>query len=207
MNWQVSMKTMFLSIAFSGTSVAIGQNVENKQLIAVEQPAVTSGQGHGWAVVIGVNEYLDPNFPSLRYSVNDARLVERTLTEHCGFENRVLLLTGNQPGGPHTRPTRKNIQNRVPDWLKQAQPEDTVIVFFSGHGFLDPRGQGYLATEECEKGSPGLTALRTDDLRENFYGSARLRGSCSCSTAATPEERRMRARRGRRRRNSERRSA
>ena len=48
----------------------------------------------------------------------------------------------------------------------QAREGDTVLVFFSGHGFLDDRGQGFLAPKDCRKSNLALSAFRTDDLRD-----------------------------------------
>src|SRR5262249_49181347 len=52
------------------------------------------------------------------------------------------------------------------DWLRNAEPGDTVLVFFSGHGLLDERGQMFLAPRDCERSNLGLSAVRTDDLRD-----------------------------------------
>ncbi len=35
--------------------------------------------GRKWAVIVGVAKYLDAQIPSLRYCVDDARLLEKTL--------------------------------------------------------------------------------------------------------------------------------
>ena len=50
-----------------------------------------------WAVLIGINEYLDPAIPRLQYCVSDARLMARCLTEKCGYASeRILLMTDDQ---------------------------------------------------------------------------------------------------------------
>jgi uncharacterized caspase-like protein len=160
------LKMVLLLIATLGTSMAFGQTGQDgKQLIPVKQAAATSGQGRKWAVVVGANEFIDPAIPTLKYCVADAELVVKTLSERCGYdEDHILLIADNQKA--HLRPTRRNLQMQVPDWLKHAESGDTVIFFFSGHGFLDVRGQGYLALQDSEKENLGLTALRTDELRE-----------------------------------------
>ncbi len=58
------------------------------------------------------------------------------------------------------------MQVQVEDWLNQAKREDTVLVFFAGHGFLDDPGRGYLGTQDCEMAKMESTALRSDDLRD-----------------------------------------
>jgi uncharacterized caspase-like protein len=156
--------TVFLMIVASITCPASGQ--DKRQLRPIGQAAPATDQGRQWAVVIGVNEYIDPAIPALKYCVADAQLMAKQLTERCGYDDqRVLLITDNQPRA-HLRPIKRNLQVQVPDWLKRAQKGDTVIVFFSGHGFLDDRGQGFLAPQDCELANLGLSALRTDELRD-----------------------------------------
>jgi len=122
--------------------------------------------GRKWAVVIGVNRYLDPVITSLEFCVPDAQRVAETLAGKCGYENeRILLITDDQPQD-HLRPLGINLRKQIAGWLKNARPGDTALVFFSGHGFLDARGQGFLAPKDCERENLGLTGFRIDDLRD-----------------------------------------
>ncbi len=160
------MRIVLLSIAASGTSLACGQVAQDgKQLITREQAAATFGQGRKWAVLVGVNNYRDSQIPALRYCVSDAQLVHDKLTQ-CGYEDNHILLLAGERSPAHLQPTTYNLQKQVSARLKDAQPGDTVIVFFSGHGFLDASGHGYLATQDCEMADLGRTAFRTEDLRE-----------------------------------------
>ena len=148
------------------------------RLFAAEEPRAERGvtveetmagrfdAGRKWAILIGVDKYLDPQIPSLDYCVADARLMADTLSKRCGYEaERILLLTDDQDKD-HLKPLGINLRKQIPGWLKNAQPGDTVLIFFSGHGFLDERGQGFLAPKDCEKVHLGLTGFRTDDLRD-----------------------------------------
>ncbi|NUQ64066.1 MAG: caspase family protein [Pirellulales bacterium] len=123
-------------------------------------------QGRKWAVVIGVNDYVDPAISDLRYCVADARLVAQTLAGQCGYPaDNILTITDDQPKA-HQRPLKASLQMQVAEWLKLAEPSDTVVLFFSGHGFLDERGQAFLATQDTQLAHLGLSALRTDELRD-----------------------------------------
>ncbi|MGO9600274.1 MAG: caspase domain-containing protein [Isosphaeraceae bacterium] len=131
----------------------------------------TSRQERRWAVVIGVNGYMDRTIPGLKYCVADAELMFKRLTEQCGYEkDRVLLIADNQlivdnQELPTHVPIKQNLQGPVQDWLMEAEEGDMAFVFFSGHGFLAD-GQLYLAPMDCNHKNLELTALRTDDLRE-----------------------------------------
>jgi uncharacterized caspase-like protein len=122
--------------------------------------------GNKWAVLIGVNDYSDGRIPDLKYCVADAKRVSKTLTTQCGYpEDNVLVMTDDQEKA-HLRPSRVSLLQQVAAWLKLAKEGDTILVFFSGHGFLDERGQGFLAAQNSELDSLGLTSLRTDELRD-----------------------------------------
>jgi uncharacterized caspase-like protein len=127
--------------------------------------------GRKWAVLIGVDEYLDPEFPKLRYCVNDAKLMAAQLSERCGYDpERILLMTDDQEK-LYQRPLLINLEEQVRGWLSKCESEDTVLVFFAGHGMLD-HGNGYLVPQDCRKKNAALTAWATDELRKLLHSCA-----------------------------------
>src|SRR5262249_12616139 len=128
--------------------------------------------GRKWAVIIGINEYLDEeHIPALAYCVADARLMFKQLVEKCGYdESHVILLTDDQKS-PHMRPQLVNIEKQLRGTLSKAKVGDTVLVYFAGHGDLDDRGQGFLIPQDCRKEQFGLTALRTEQLKDLLHQS------------------------------------
>jgi formylglycine-generating enzyme required for sulfatase activity len=141
-----------------------GDGEPSDRAIAVESVAARAA-GRKWAVVIGINKYLDPRIASLRYCVADAHRLAETLAAKCGYEEkRILVIADDQPQD-HLLPLGINLRHQIVQWLTRAEQGDTVLVSFSGHGFLDSQGQGYLAPKDCEKHQLGLTGFRTDDLR------------------------------------------
>jgi len=148
------------------TSVPRSGNEKFSAVPARETAAARFDQGRKWAVVVGVNKYLGTGIPALKYCVADAKLVSKQLIERCGYEEkRVLTLTDDQEE-EHLRPLRINLDQQLRGWLSLAAAGDTVFVYFSGHGFLDERGQGFLAPKDCQLNNLGLSAMRTDDLRD-----------------------------------------
>lgn len=157
---------------FSSPAPAQVVSAEKRDLRAVREMVSRFEGGRKWGVVIGVNEYLDPEIPKLSYCVADARLVARTLAEKCGYSLQDILLLADDQEKAHLRPVRMNVLKQVPEWLKRAKKGDTVLVFFAGHGFLDSEGQSYLAPQDCERASLGLYALRTNELRNWLHQCA-----------------------------------
>jgi hypothetical protein len=147
---------------------AMAGEPEGDKNIARAQQLAAFDAGRKWAVLIGVNTYLDPTISSLKYCVADARQLAETLVRRCGYEEpRILILTDDQPE-EHFRPLGFNLRKQINLFLRNVQVGDTVLVFFSGHGFLDAQGQAFLAPKDCDRDNLGLTAFRADDLRDQL---------------------------------------
>jgi uncharacterized caspase-like protein len=128
----------------------------------------------GYAVVIGVGRYENPTIPTLKYSVADAEAVYNVLITNAGFKkDNVLLLTDRT----ERKPTLRNIKYALGTFLaRTAQKEDTVIVYFAGHGAPDVDQRGlerdglakYLIPSDADPDDLFSTALPMDDLQTIF---------------------------------------
>ena len=94
------------------------------------KPAVEILKGENrWAVLIGIGKY-NPPIPPLKYTVNDVEALNKMLsTPGPGHFNRIKMLTDNT----HEKPSRDNILSAL-EWLQQAGVDDTVLIYYSGHG-------------------------------------------------------------------------
>jgi tetratricopeptide (TPR) repeat protein len=101
-----------------------------------------------WALVIGVDKYIDPQISPLKGSDNDARLVADALIRYAGFpQDQVILLATNQP--VERQPTRVNILRRLSN-LSTAVPKDgLLLVSFAGHG-MERGGQAFLLPADAQ---------------------------------------------------------
>lgn len=107
---------------------------------------ISSQQGktfdHGYALLIGVGVTAEPKW-SLPVTVNDVRAIQVILTDPalCAYpnnEDHVRRLCNADT-------TRKAILDGLA-WLKTravADPEATVVVYYSGHGWLDSHATRY----------------------------------------------------------------
>jgi uncharacterized caspase-like protein len=98
------------------------ENADNARLPYVK--------GQNWAVVIGVSEYKDSRIAGLRYAAADARSFKDWLVSQKGGRyapSRVKLFLDSSS-------TAQNIRNALFTWLGQALEEDTVVIYFAGHG-------------------------------------------------------------------------
>lgn len=101
-----------------------------------------------WALVIGVDKYVDPQISPLKGSDNDARLIADSLVRYAGFpQDQVILLATNQP--VERQPTRVNILRRLSN-LSTAVPKDgLLLVSFAGHG-MERAGQAFLLPADAQ---------------------------------------------------------
>src|SRR5215510_1286355 len=101
-----------------------------------------------WALVIGVDKYIDPQISPLKGSDNDARMIADALVRYSGFpQDQVILLSTNQP--TERQPTRVNILRRLSN-LSTAVPKDgLLLVSFAGHG-MERGGQAFLLPADAQ---------------------------------------------------------
>jgi Caspase domain len=127
-----------------------------------------------WAVIIGAGQYHSAAIPRLRYTVPDAEAVYRTLTGPGGFpKDNVVLLTDNA----ERKPTLRNIRWALGTFLaRSARKDDTVVIFFAGHGApeADLRGAErdglakYLIPVDADPDDLYSTALPMDEIKTIF---------------------------------------
>jgi len=83
-------------------------------------------EGKFYALMIGINDYQHIN--KLQNAVNDATVMDQVLREHYGFESTLLL--DEQAG-------RDNIMKSLNDLRKKLTENDSLVIFYSGHGEFD----------------------------------------------------------------------
>jgi len=120
--------------------------------------------GESWAVVIGIDDYQHPRVPKLRYAVNDARAVERTLRALGFRSDRIVTLLDRQA-------TKAAIEQIVGDDLRaKVGPNDRVLVFFAGHGKTDRlrsgEEEGYLIAADSDPSRLFSSAISMTALRQ-----------------------------------------
>jgi len=125
--------------------------------------------GATYVLVVGVNAYADARIPALRFAESDARAVYAffaTEKRSPTVRDRVTLLVGKDA-------TRAGILRAIRERLQQraARPEDTVILYFAGHGFADAQTT-YLAPSDARLGDLPETAISSETLAE-YWGRVR----------------------------------
>jgi hypothetical protein len=139
----------------------------------VSKPLLTGKPRSQWAVVIGISRYANAGtkFPDLQFADRDANEVCRFLMSPAGGEvpkDHIRLLTNAEAPGAA-------IRNALFTFLKDAEEDDLVIIFFSGHGTPDPtRPENlYLLPYDVDPGNIAATGFPMWDLEKVLYKTLR----------------------------------
>jgi len=98
-----------------------------------------SGEAKLWLLLVGVNDYQDSGLPSLRYPALDCQGLEESLVKATeGFPNKEIVVHHDFAS---KTPELNNIRESLKKIVFQSQPNDSIMLYFSGHGMLDPKTQ------------------------------------------------------------------
>lgn len=99
------------------------------------------GQGRRWAVLVGVNHYVDPVYPKLKACVHDVQAIYAQLLQGGFAPERIQLLTDDTA----TEPSRENMLAALKAVADATEPADLLLFYYSGHGDV-MQGESYLVT-------------------------------------------------------------
>ena len=116
-------------------------------LAVISELSRQSGQvGEFKALIIGINKYNDKKIPDLETAVNDAREIARILKHKYGF--KVITLFDHKA-------TKKSIYNALRDIAYNAKENDSVLIYYAGHGDLDRQyDDGWWIPSDARGGDP-----------------------------------------------------
>jgi tetratricopeptide (TPR) repeat protein len=125
-------------------------------IAAAQQPA----QEKTWAVIVGVSKYQKlPGGQQLQFADRDAASVAEALEKRGVSPLNVRLLIGAEA-------TTAAIKSAIGTWLaRSASESDTVIIFFSGHGFFERDfGESYLLGYDSDPKDAYGSALSVSEI-------------------------------------------
>ncbi|PNP37440.1 hypothetical protein TGAMA5MH_10674 [Trichoderma gamsii] len=84
------------------------------------------------ALLIGINYF--GSKAELKGCINDVRNVSAFLIEKYNYKREDMVILTDDQSEPRMRPTKKNIQDAMGWLVKDAQPNDSLFLHYSGHG-------------------------------------------------------------------------
>ncbi|MEO1429825.1 MAG: caspase family protein [Cyanobacteria bacterium J06633_8] len=130
-----------------------------------------SGESKLWLLLVGVNEYEDTGLPSLRYPALDCQGLEESLIKATeGFPNKEIVVYHDFAA---KKPNLKNIRESLKKIILYSRPNDSIMLYFSGHGMLEPGTQeAVLCFSDTSQNNLLNTGLSMQELVEMLGKSA-----------------------------------
>jgi len=137
-----------------------GQRQTNAEKNASDIPLdlQTNRPGKYYALIIGVNNYSDPEINDLDQPEIDADKLHQTLISHYTFEeNNIKLLKS---------PTREQIISEMDRLNKLITEDDNLLVFYAGHGYWDKKDEaGYWLPADAKQANTA-NWIRNSTIRD-----------------------------------------
>ncbi|HEY8460185.1 MAG TPA: hypothetical protein VIM99_07380, partial [Blastocatellia bacterium] len=109
-----------------------------------------------FALVIGVEDYLDGRVGKFNYAASGARAVADALAERAGFrKDRIVLLATGEPAD--RQPLRSVILGRLASLPDMVSDDGLLLIYFSGH-VVERGGKNYLLPSDALTGDDALLA-------------------------------------------------
>jgi hypothetical protein len=119
------------------------------------------GTGNHWAVLVGVNGYEDKaNYGQLHVCVKDVEAIYEQLVAGGFAPDRIRLLTDHMA----ELPTRANILTALKAVADATEPNDLLLVYYSGHGD-EAGGESYLVARDGRRLVLGDTAVSVSRVK------------------------------------------
>jgi hypothetical protein len=125
-----------------------------------------------FALVIGVEDYLDERAGKVNYAASDARAVADTLQQRAGFrKDRIVLLATGEPA--ERQPLRSVILRQLASLPDRVSGDGLLLIYFAGH-VVERGGKSYLLPSDALTGNDSLlaeTAVSVERVKESIRAS------------------------------------
>jgi len=149
---------LLLSISFS--VLAQNRGIDMQPVNGNSQSNLLIPKGTYRALIIGNSVYRDPKgkWPSLETASSDARSLANLLENQYGFTDIELLINAS----------RSDILRALSSISKRANKDDSVLLYYAGHGYLDTdTNKGFWIPVDV-KGTDDSTFLRNSTIRDEM---------------------------------------
>jgi hypothetical protein len=158
---------LLLTINLPAQEVSSGKSkihVNNKPKVTSQTGNTSISEGPAaagtrfYAMIIGIDNYRDPNIPDLEKPISDAETFYNVITTKYTFEPANVKLI--------TDATYPQIVEALDYFGKQIRPEDNFLIFFAGHGVWESQADvGFWLPSDATKGSK-VAWFRNSTLRD-----------------------------------------
>jgi hypothetical protein len=130
---------------------------------------LVEGVGQLKALSIGINRYSESG--SLSCCVQDAEsLAEILSNSEYGANDKKNIRLMTDKSEELEKPTRTNIINNILSLSKTAQPTDTILFFFAGHG-MEIDGEGFVLPSDFRQEAGAKGGISFKEIKDELTGS------------------------------------
>jgi formylglycine-generating enzyme required for sulfatase activity len=98
-------------------------------IVRPKTPTGEEAKGDLWLITIGIDNY--HSWPRLKTATNDAKALKKVLLDRYYIDQSRIIELYNE------KATRKNILGTLRDLSKRVHPDDSLMLFYAGHGYID----------------------------------------------------------------------
>lgn len=145
---------LLVSVSITPATAGIGLQLVDKTM------RLHDSQTNYRALIIGNNDYRDPanRWQPLKTAISGARAIAEILKSNYGFDDVVLLENAS----------RSTILHAVNSLTKRVGENDSVLLYYAGHGYIDmDTNRGYWVPVDA-KGNDHTTYLRNSTIRDEL---------------------------------------
>lgn len=149
-----SKTAQFIAPTANFAVATVGKNIGRSRTRTRTKPTTL-------VVAIGIEDYVI--VPQLEYTIDDATAFATAFREVGEVPSEDIMLLVDGDSNPVDS---EQIHELVPERLQSAIKDDTVVFYFSGHGFVAPDGEMYLAPADFNVKQAAATGLAVSTVRE-----------------------------------------
>lgn len=157
----VTMLLLAQLLLLNATLVSAAENNRGLALVATEKKLPNSFNETNYrALIIGNDNYQDKErrWKPLTTAISDARAVEKLLVNSYGFIDVEVLENA----------TRRDVLQAFESLSKKVLPNDNVLVYYAGHGFMETETKKGFWVPVDAKGTDNTTFLRNSTIRDEL---------------------------------------
>jgi hypothetical protein len=109
-----------------------------------EPPRSSTPAGTTYFLGIGIDEYA--HWPRLHNAVKDVHAIASLLVDDYGLQSEHTHLLLNEAA------TEARIVDTFEELTQTVRPEDSVLIYYAGHGHLNERGRGFWVPVDAPRG-------------------------------------------------------
>lgn len=122
------------------------------------------------ALIIGISNYVQcDKIPSCDNDANDLKHVLTTTKEYGYSQGDIVLMTSQSKGNLY--PSKANIERQIARLFRGASSDDTVLLFFSGHG-ANVNNIQYLCPMDCSPANISGTLIPLSFVKDELNNSS-----------------------------------